>query len=218
LRDYSSVYGNNRKGTGHARSMLDSDQAWSAARNTIGEWMQIDLGKESCVSGVITQRRKNSGQRVTSYKLSYSTDGSSFTELSQVFSANDANDESKVTHSFAAVQARYVRFIVQTWEHHISMRAAVIASVAGAGDDTSTTTGALARRVYWDSGRCGPDGDDANWEICNRNSFNCPDSINESSCQTGKARISKKEGTGACCSSVTIGGCSYAYYVEYSCE
>ena len=111
--------------------MLDSDQAWSAARNTIGEWMQIDLGKESCVSGVITQRRKNHGQRVTSYKLAYSTDGSSFTELSQVFSANDANDDSKVTNSFAAVQARYVRFIVQTWEHHISMRAALIAGETG---------------------------------------------------------------------------------------
>ena len=108
--------------------MLDSDQAWSAGTNTKGEWMQIDLGSTMCVNGVVTQRRKSIYQRVTSYKLSYSADGSSFTELSKVFSANVANDESRVTNSFEAVQARYVRFIVQTWDHHISMRAGIIAS------------------------------------------------------------------------------------------
>ena len=43
-RTYSSVYSGDAIGTGHARSMLDSLQAWSASQNAPGEWMQIDLG------------------------------------------------------------------------------------------------------------------------------------------------------------------------------
>ena len=111
--------------------MLDSVQAWSAKYNAKGQWVQMDLGKTMCVSGVVTQRRKSSDQRVTSYKISHSTDGSSFTELSPVFSGNVANDESKVRNSLGAVQARYIRVIVQKWEDHISMRAGVIAGQAG---------------------------------------------------------------------------------------
>ena len=132
-RDYSSVYANDAKGSGHARSMLDSSQAWSATDPaTKGEWMQIDLGRMMCVNGAVTQGRKAHGQWVPAYKLSYSADGaSSFTELPQLFIGNDKGDESKATNNFNGVKARYIRFIVQTWHNHISMRAAVIASALG---------------------------------------------------------------------------------------
>ena len=40
-RSYSSVWAKDKPGTGHARSMLDSPQAWSAGRNVRGEWLQI---------------------------------------------------------------------------------------------------------------------------------------------------------------------------------
>ena len=131
-RDYSSIYYNNAKGTGHTRSMLDSPQAWSATDGaTKGEWMQIDLGYMMCVHGVVTQSRKASDQWVTSYKISFSGDGESFTEPPQVFTGNDKSGEAKVTNNFDAVETRYVRFIVQTWHTYISMRAAVIASALG---------------------------------------------------------------------------------------
>ena len=130
-RDYSSIWWNDAIGTKHARSMLDSEQAWSAGKNEIGEWMQIDLGNTRCVNGVVTQRRKNNVQRVTSYKLSYSGDGKTFTELPQVFDGNVKDDSSKVTNYFNAVHARYVRFVVQLWVDHVSMRAAVIAGPEG---------------------------------------------------------------------------------------
>ena len=71
-------------------------------------------------------------------------------------------------------------------------------------------------RVYWDTGVCGPEGDDANWDICGQQKFDCPNTIDSKSCPNGKAKISRKEGTGTN-PSVTIGNCSYAYYVEYSC-
>ena len=79
-----------------------------------------------CVNGVVTQGRNDYGQVVTSYKLSYSTDGTTFTELSQVFAGND-DQHSRKTNSFDAVQARYVGFYPQTWNGHMSMRAGVIA-------------------------------------------------------------------------------------------
>ena len=130
-RSYSSIWNNDARGTGHATSMLDSVQAWSAAHATAGEWVQMDLGKTTCLTGALTQRRAGSAQRVTSYKISYSTDGDSFTELNPVFSGNVANDDNIVKNRFQGVQARYVRLIVQTWEEHISMRAGLIAGLAG---------------------------------------------------------------------------------------
>ena len=75
----------------------------------------------------------------------------------------------------------------------------------------------LVKRVYFDEGNCGPDGDNANWEICDKENFDCPPHIDNIECPTGKAFISRKEGDGTC-ESVTIDGCSYSYYVEYSCE
>ena len=132
-RTYSSVWNNEAIGTGHAQSMLDSPLGWCALENTIGEWMQIDLGTTMCVNGAVTQSRASPGygQRVTSYKLSYSTDGTSFTELPEVYAANDVEGDARKTVSFKGVQARYVRFIPQTWQSHMSMRAGVIAKAPG---------------------------------------------------------------------------------------
>ena len=79
-----------------------------------------------CVNGVVTQGRNEYAQWVTSYKLSYSTDGTSFTELSQVFTGND-DQHSRKANSLEPVQARYVRFYPQTWNKHMSMRGGIIA-------------------------------------------------------------------------------------------
>jgi hypothetical protein len=56
-RTYSSVWSGQAPGVGHARSMLNSDQAWSAKTNQKGEWVQVDLGSEQTVAGVVTQAR-----------------------------------------------------------------------------------------------------------------------------------------------------------------
>jgi hypothetical protein len=80
-RSYSSVWGNNAIGTWHARSMLDSPQAWSALRNDGNQWMTIDLGSIKAVGGVVTQCRATGswdGQRVTYFKIGHSTDGTNF--------------------------------------------------------------------------------------------------------------------------------------------
>lgn len=127
-RSYSSVWDNDPVGTRHARSMLDGPQAWSARTNAAGQWMMIDLRKEMLVTGVVTQSRLNSNQMVTSYKISFAQDKwQDFAMLDEVFDGN-SEQNTKVQNDFEVpFRARYVRFVVQTWNSHASMRAAVVA-------------------------------------------------------------------------------------------
>merc|ERR1712066_1177473 len=76
----------------------------------------------------------------------------------------------------------------------------------------------VALRAYWDSGICGPDGDDANAYICGNEAFNCPEEISFSDCASGKAVKSRELGTGLWKDSIDIDGCNYAYYTEYTCK
>jgi len=126
-RAYSSVWDNNAIGTGHARSMLDSLQAWSAATNSVGQWMQVDLGATKKIVGTVVQGRANLDQWITKYKVRYSTNGSSWRDVPGEFAGN-IDRHTKRRTSFTAVSARYVRFVVQSWHKHISMRAGVLLS------------------------------------------------------------------------------------------
>ncbi|KAI8494307.1 hypothetical protein Bbelb_280670 [Branchiostoma belcheri] len=109
--------------------------AWCAnlPLNT-NQWLQIDVGAVTTVAGVITQGRSsvNDLQRVTSYKLRFSTDGSAWSTYldklgrERVFSGNYDQD-TEVRHLLdPTVTARYVRFWPQTWEIYMSMRVEVL--------------------------------------------------------------------------------------------
>ena len=65
------MHGGNAIGTGHARSMLDSHQAWSAQHNNHDQWMIIDAGRRCAVGGIIVQGRGHScqNQKVTRVKV-----------------------------------------------------------------------------------------------------------------------------------------------------
>jgi len=124
------VWSNDPIGKSHGLGRLDSAQAWSARTNKKGEWWQIDEGSAKPIVGVRTQGRKGGtdNQRVTSYKVSTSLDGKTWVAVDggKVFAANAARSDTTVVNKFKApVTARYVRFIVETWKHHVSMRAAV---------------------------------------------------------------------------------------------
>ncbi len=66
---YSTTYNNDAAGYSHGSGRLNSNQAWSAAWPTRGDFMEMDLGEELSVSGVVTQGRAHSPQWVTAYKL-----------------------------------------------------------------------------------------------------------------------------------------------------
>ena len=129
VRSYSSVWVNDAIGTGHARSVLDSDQAWSAAYANKNQWMTIDIGSAVELTGVTTQGRHEAYQWVTSYKVATSADGITFADVEsgRVFSGN-VDRSTKKTNAFSApiVGVRYVKIMPQTWDGHISMRADII--------------------------------------------------------------------------------------------
>jgi len=53
--------------------------AWSARTNDVSQWLQVDLGKKTEVTGIKTQGRQDADQWVTSYTITYSNDGHTFT-------------------------------------------------------------------------------------------------------------------------------------------
>ena len=53
--------------------------AWSADRNDVNQWLQVDLGnQQTAVTRVATQGKTGYSHWVTKYKLQYSYDGFSF--------------------------------------------------------------------------------------------------------------------------------------------
>ena len=132
-RDYSSVWSGEHCGVGHARSMLNSPQAWSAARNAVGEWMMLDAGGVLPVQGIRLQKRTTCcSQYVTSFTVQTSSDLVSWSDVDggAVFRGSrkaDGDNDIRNAYFSEAVEARYVKIIVQSWNNHISMRADLLA-------------------------------------------------------------------------------------------
>ena len=59
--------------------------SWSAATNQVGEWLQIDLGRETMVTKIATQGRPPTSwsQWVTSYKILFSSDSTNWKEYKE---------------------------------------------------------------------------------------------------------------------------------------
>ncbi|XP_066270902.1 EGF-like repeat and discoidin I-like domain-containing protein 3 [Branchiostoma lanceolatum] len=107
--------------------------AWIAKYNIIGQWLQVDLGEMKRVTGTIIQGRVSSiAQWVTSYKLQYSTDRISWTTYtdsdgSEMGFPGNIDMSIPVTNLLNnPVDARYVRFVVQSWVGDIAMRAEIV--------------------------------------------------------------------------------------------
>jgi hypothetical protein len=136
-RSYSSVWLNDAVGTGHARSMLDSAQAWSSTPDAT-QYMTIALGSAQAVAGVVTQGRavetpSNNAQWVLTYQVQTSQDCSDYVyvECGRVFTANTDQTTSVQAVFAAPVQASCVRLLPQTWSVWVSMRAAVLLASSG---------------------------------------------------------------------------------------
>ena len=52
--------------------------AWSARSNDASQWIQVDLGGFTNITGIATQGRSGVNQWVTKYQLQYSDDGVNF--------------------------------------------------------------------------------------------------------------------------------------------
>jgi hypothetical protein len=135
-RTYSSVWGNDAIGTGHAQSMLDSQQAWVALLSSPGsQWMQIDLGVATRVHGVVIQARHDADQYVTEVEVQHSLDpNSGFSSVQSQANggvrffppATYSNKQKSELIFMEPVVARYIKIVVWGWLGHVSARVGVL--------------------------------------------------------------------------------------------
>ncbi|KAI8514743.1 hypothetical protein Bbelb_073340 [Branchiostoma belcheri] len=128
--------------------------AWAAGTNTIGEWLQVDLGEMKTVTGTIIQGRYNYDQWVTSYKLEYSVDGLSWITYAssdgseEVFPGNTDRNTPVTNLLDSPTNARYVRFLPQSWHGWMGMRVEVLGCSVNACEHVRRTADT---KVYqWD--------------------------------------------------------------------
>mmetsp|Transcript_147285 Transcript_147285/g.260364 ORF Transcript_147285/g.260364 Transcript_147285/m.260364 type:complete len:490 (-) Transcript_147285:76-1545(-) len=123
-RTYSSTFWDDAPGTGHAESMLDSAQAWTAAEDKVGEYMIMDLGAEVVVRGVLTQARMDRPwEYVRKYTVEYSTDGSTWEEEGELLTSSNSYERMKEGKFSELIKARYLKLVIKKWKKRISMRA-----------------------------------------------------------------------------------------------
>ncbi|KAM7048440.1 lactadherin isoform 2-T2 [Molossus nigricans] len=105
--------------------------AWTAEKNSASEWLQIDLGSQKQVSGIITQGARDFGhiQYVAAYKVAHSDDGRNWTEYreqgaadSKVFLGNFDNNSHKKNIFETPFTARFVRILPVAWHNRITLR------------------------------------------------------------------------------------------------
>lgn len=99
------------------------NSVWASKYNK-NDWIQVDLGRPSVVTGVSTQGRLGYNQWVTSYSLQYSQNGRVFYDYQggKLFPGNkDRNTVVKhyLKHPF---RAQYVRLVPRTYHGWVSMR------------------------------------------------------------------------------------------------
>tara|TARA_Y100000389_G_scaffold205096_1_gene263084 strand:+ start:3640 stop:5220 length:1581 start_codon:yes stop_codon:yes gene_type:complete len=132
-RSYSSIWSNNRIGTGHARSTINSPQAWSLHINdrnyNRGRWMVIDMGSIKKIGGVIIQSRGDgaSYQYVTRLDIYISDEKNGpWTMVLKDSKGISKPMETKEIHFNGIKSARYVKFVVKKWSNYPSLRADVL--------------------------------------------------------------------------------------------
>ena len=133
-RMYSTVWANDKIGTGHARSMLESKQAWSASHSNKEQWMMIDLGMEANVQGLVISGRGRSckDQSVTDIAVELSRDKSSWVGVGEYKCETFNEDELKFVRlnlsnlKSSSNEYRYVKIRPLRWKKHISMRAGIV--------------------------------------------------------------------------------------------
>jgi hypothetical protein len=127
-RKYSTIYKNNIIGSGHARSMINSKQAWSAARGDEKPMMEIDMGYNKKIGGVIIQKRQppDDNQYVTKVNISTQSNGGEWVNQLIGVEANTKSNKIKKIEFMGIVETRKVRFHILGYNNHISMRADVL--------------------------------------------------------------------------------------------
>ncbi|CAH1263999.1 MFGE8 [Branchiostoma lanceolatum] len=122
----------------HLQETTRTAGAWVAGNNNRRQWLQVDLGQVTQVSGIITQGR-NSNLRnqdgshleyVKLFKVQYSNDGTTFKTYKDnsgndvEFPGNSDRDTTQVNMFVqdGPITAQYIRVVPVRWKNNIAMR------------------------------------------------------------------------------------------------
>ncbi|CAH3022884.1 unnamed protein product [Porites evermanni] len=104
--------------------------AWASRPNNHNQWLMVDLGIPTEVTGIATQGRQDAAQWVTAFWVYYSLDGMHFSRVTywwdyirvSTFRGN-VDQNGLRTHSFnPPLYARLIKINPRGWRSHISMR------------------------------------------------------------------------------------------------
>ena len=138
-------------------SKIDSSGGWCSKHNVPGQWIQLDNGKLSTISGIITQGRKDADQWVKSFRVKYKDESGSWWDVDGKTFPGNKDRNTKVTTTFSKpVRTRYIRIYPQEWHGHISMRADMFAA-----DTNTNNLAALGDLPYSNHSSSGNWGGDA---------------------------------------------------------
>lgn len=110
---------------GSSNARLGTYAAWCPARNRNTEWIQWDFGAEVLISSVTTNGRpEESKDWVTTYKVLYSIDRSTWITYPQTFTGN-SDAVNPMTNEFVpeVIVANSVRIQPLKWKNNIALQA-----------------------------------------------------------------------------------------------
>ncbi|CAE7196383.1 Nrx-IV [Symbiodinium natans] len=108
---------------------LDSATSWAPKQAQAGEFLMLDLGEEVRVGGAYVQggSRENRclDSWVTTYMIQYSVNGS-FSSLPEALRGSHDCSSKVETRFDPPLQAQFLRFVVESWHGHGSMRVGIL--------------------------------------------------------------------------------------------
>ncbi|XP_049275295.1 lactadherin-like [Rhipicephalus sanguineus] len=107
---------------------LASRGAWCPAKDADTEWIQVDLGADAKITGLLTQGRGDGREWVSSFAVSYSMDAYHWKHCLDVhgnkkaFLGNTDSHSLKLSYLDPPVHARFLRLHVLRWHGRPSLR------------------------------------------------------------------------------------------------
>ncbi|XP_031560186.1 EGF-like repeat and discoidin I-like domain-containing protein 3 [Actinia tenebrosa] len=113
---------------GPQKARLNGRLSWIARLNRRDQFLQVDFGRATKVTGIATQGRPNAHQWITRYTLSFSQDGTVWTQYKEqssvkYFQGNKDRNTIKVNHPVFPIRCRFIRIHPYYWRSYMAMRA-----------------------------------------------------------------------------------------------
>lgn len=106
-------------------SRLNTELAWSAQENKVGEWLQMNLTKTSWVAGVVTQAAELWKYFVSEFTVKYLDTQGVWRDLGDVLEGSKSEDELEARFALP-VQALAIRIYPTQWKSWMTLRAGLI--------------------------------------------------------------------------------------------